>query len=381
VSDSARIARNTAVQVAGEIISRAALLGLYVVMAREFGTSGFGEFTFALSLSLVLVFSGGLGIDEILARAVARRPDDIDRLFWNALTVKLLLGGAAVVVATVVAILGDFSSSLRLAIVILALAALVEILTQTIYAAFQGLGDLLPEAMGLMIQRVCRAAAGLVVVIAGLGVDAVALVYLGGALASLVYVSATLARRAGPQLSLSLETSRALVLTALPIGFSLIFEVIHWRVDAVILAALKDDTAVGLYGAAARLIETPLFLSAAFVAALVPVLSRLTPTTNPPAVQVYEAGLKILTAGLTPVAACFVVFAEPLMRLFYGGQFTEAASATRLLGGTILLLGLAQLSLNVLISQDRQRIIPWIAAAVSVENIGLNFLLIPHSSF
>jgi len=268
-----------------------------------------------------------------------------------------------------------------LAIVILALAALVEILTQTIYAAFQGLGDLLPEAMGLMIQRVCRAAAGLVVVVAGLGVDAVALVYLGGALASLVYVSATLARRAGPQLSLSLETSRALVLTALPIGFSLIFEVIHWRVDAVILAALKDDTAVGLYGAAARLIETPLFLSAAFVAALVPVLSRLTPTTNPPAVQVYEAGLKILTAGLTPVAACFVVFAEPLMRLFYGGQFTEAASATRLLGSTILLLGLAQLSLNVLISQDRQRIIPWIAAAVSVENIGLNFLLIPHSSF
>jgi O-antigen/teichoic acid export membrane protein len=98
-------------------------------------------------------------------------------------------------------------------------------------------------------------------------------------------------------------------------------------------------------------------------------------------VQVYEAGLKVLTAGLTPIAACFVVFAEPLMRLLYGEPFTEAAGATRLLGSTILALGLAQLSLYVLISQNRQRVIPWIAGVVSAENIGLNFLLIPRYSF
>ncbi len=381
MNGSARIARNTAVQVAGEITSRAALLCLYVVMARQLGTSGLGDFTFALSLSLVLTMPGGLGIDDVLARAVARRPNDIDRLFWNALAAKLCFGGVGVVVAVVVALVGDFSSSLRVAIVVLAVSGLVEILTPAIYAVFRGLGDLLPEAVGLLIQRVCRAVAGLVVVLAGLGVDAVALVYLGGAIAALVYASITLARRARPQLSLSRDSSRTLVLAALPIGIGLIFDVVLWRVDTVILGAIKDETAVGLYGASTRLIEAPLFLGAAFVAALVPILSRLTPTTDPPAGQVYEVGLKVLTAALTPIAACFVVFAEPLMRLIYGEPFTEAASATRLLGPIIVVIGLAQLSSYLLISQNRQRVIPWIAAVISAENIGLNFLLVPGHSF
>ena len=67
-----RVARNAAVRMGGEIVAKLASLAFFVVMARELGARGFGEFQFALALTGALIYLAGFGTDQLLAREVAR---------------------------------------------------------------------------------------------------------------------------------------------------------------------------------------------------------------------------------------------------------------------------------------------------------------------
>jgi O-antigen/teichoic acid export membrane protein len=377
-----RVSRNTAFSSASEIANKLLTLGFYVFMARALGREGFGDFVFSLSLGLLLTEFAGFGTDAILTREVARRRHRLGELFWNVVGVKLALGALAVGLALAVAMLGGYGTEVRIAVVLLAIASVVSLVGRTVGATLQAFDDLKPSAVALFIQRLVTAVIGIAALAAGAGVAEVAAIYLAGAVAALAYFNREIvARRLRPRVEVSREQARWLIATSLPIGLTAIFSTMVFRLDATILSLFKGNAAVGLYGAAYQLLETPLFLAYGFVAAIVPTLARLRRDTHPSIAEAYEGACKVIVSLFLPIGMGFVLFSEPLMRLIYGPGYIDAASAVRLLGAAVALYGLSYLAGYVLISQDRQRIILWIAAAVALENVTLNLLLIPMYSF
>jgi O-antigen/teichoic acid export membrane protein len=368
--------------VGGELLSKVASLAFYVFLARFLGRENFGDFTFALSLALLLTSLADLGGDQIMTREVARSESEIHHLFWNAILLKAVGGGIGVGVAAAVAVFGDYDPNVQLVVVILAFAVLLELIAKTVFAAFRAFEDMAPIASTLVLQRFLTAGVGITALALGGGVLAVSLIYLAGAAVALVYVSRGLIKRAvRPRLRLSYPRARWLALTALPIGVSGIFSAVAFRIDATMLSLFKGNGAVGLYGAAYRLLESTLFLSYAFVAAAVPTLSRLRRETTPSIAEGYETSAKVMVAVLLPLGVGFALFAEPVTLLLYGDEFEAATGAVRLLGGAAALYGISYLSAYVLLSQNRQRAIAWITGVVAVENILLNLVLIPRYSF
>jgi len=368
--------------VASDIATKLATLGFYLLLARALGPGGFGDFVFSLSLALLLTVFAGFGTDVVLAREVARGPERMRALFWNVIGIKFALGAVGIGLALVVAVIGGYGAEVRIAVALLAVASVVELVAKTIGATFQGLDDLRPAAVALFIERLFTAAVGIAALALGAGVTEIAAVYLGGAVVALLYLNReAVARSIRPRLELSLQQARGLIVTSFPIGLTALFSTIIFRLDATILSLMKGNAAVGLYGAAYQLLETTLFLAYGFVGAILPTLSRLGRSTQPPIADAYEGGSKVMVSLFLPIATAFLLFAEPVMRLLYGPGYTDAVSAVRLLAPAVGLYGLSYLSGYVLISQDRQRIIPWITAGVAVENVGLNLLLIPTYSF
>jgi O-antigen/teichoic acid export membrane protein len=381
VTSSRRIFRNTAVQLAGEIPGKLLTLVFYVFMARQLGQKGFGDFVFALSLSLLCTVIAGFGTDAILTREVVRVQDRLRDLFWSAIGVKLTVGFAAVAVAFTVATIGDYSNRVRVAVLLLGFASVIELISKTIGATFQAHHDLRPLTVAGVIQRLWTAVVGIAALALGAGVVLVAAIWFSGAVAGLAYAARSLiARGLAPRVTLSGRHTRWLVVTSFPIGVTLIFSTIVFRADATILSLMKSNVVVGLYGAAYQLLEATLFLSYAFVAAVWPTLSQLGPTTRPTIGQAYESACKVLAALLLPLGTGFVLFAEPVTELVYGGAYADAVTAVRLLGGAVAIYGLRYLSAYVLIAQDRQAIIALVTAAIAVENVALNLVLIPSFS-
>jgi O-antigen/teichoic acid export membrane protein len=382
VTNLRTIVRNTSVQAGADMLGKVASLAFFVVMARELGQEGFGAFIFALSLALLTTAVAGFGFEDLIGRDVSREPAVAPRLMTDALLARAVSGLLAVAVAVAIAWVGGSDADVRLVVALLALAAALETTSKVFHATFQGLDDLRPVAAALILQRIFTAVVGVSLLLAGQGVVTMALVYLAGAVLAQAYVALRLVRRGvRPERRPSVARSATLVRASAALGITVVLDTVLFRIDATMLSFMKTDEDVGIYGAAYRLLESTLFLSWAFVAALLPTLSRLSATTSPSVGDVYELGTKLIVTALLPLGTGFALFAGPVVDLLYGAQYEEAVSAVRLLGGAAALYGIAFLSASTLIAQRRQAVLPWATGAVLVVNVTLNLVLIPPLSY
>src|SRR5215213_2347068 len=104
---SRRIAHGTLIRAAGELTAKLASVVFFVVLARELGDTGFGDFIFGVSLSTVVLSVAGFGTDELLAREVARDRSQADGLYANILALKSNLVCFLLVVIAAIVFLGD----------------------------------------------------------------------------------------------------------------------------------------------------------------------------------------------------------------------------------------------------------------------------------
>jgi O-antigen/teichoic acid export membrane protein len=380
-ASASRIARNTLVQVLGAGISYLATLVFFVILARALGEELFGDFTFALSIS-VLVGVSALGTDYAITREVARDREGVHDVFWNSMAIRICIGLVGIAFAAGFALIAGYGGVIALTAAILGASAGIAVLAQAAQAALRGLEDMAPIATAWVLQRFFTAAVGgAVVLLLGGELIAVALVYLAGAVLGLAYSCAVLLRRRlRPRLSVSWARARSLMGTSLPLAIGNVMVLILARLDAVILSAIKGNTAVGQYGAAYRLFEGTAFFSTVFGLSAYPVLSRLTRDTTPTIGEAYEKGCKALAVLLVPVGTALVLFAEPVTELLYGSAYSESATPLRFLGIATPLWGLLTFTMFVLAAMERQRLIGWVLAFGVVVNVALNLALIPPHS-
>jgi O-antigen/teichoic acid export membrane protein len=171
-----------------------------------------------------------------------------------------------------------------------------------------------------------------------------------------------------------------LMRASLAVGVAGVFSLVFFRIDTAMLAAFKPTEVVGHYGAAYRLLEATLFVAWSVAAAVYPVFSRLTVTTDPPVGFVFQRSLKLSITLTLPLAAGGLVLAEPLLRLLYGASYESAATALRLLAPAIALYPISYVTGYLLVSQDRQNVLTAVYGFVALENVLANFVLIPWLS-
>jgi O-antigen/teichoic acid export membrane protein len=381
VSGLGTIARNTAFQAGGDLLSKIASLAFYVVMARQLGKAGFGDYMFALSLAILLTSMAGFGTDSLLTRLVARDREQVHRIFWNAVALKFVLGLVLAGIAVLVTVVGGYSGAVRVTVALLGLGSIAELVAKTIAATFLAYDDMRPIAVGLIVARFFTASVGIAALVAGAGIVPVAVIYLAGALLGLAYVSRALVRMGvRPRREVTFARARRVAADAVPYGLKLIFSTVIFRVDATILSLMKGSAAVGLYGAAYRALESTLFLGYAFEAAIFPTFARLSRDTTPSVGEMYEIGQKAMVTFMAPIGIGFLLYGRQILELLYGRQFADGEIAMHWLGGAVALYGISLISSSVLIAGGRATVMAWITGAAMVENIVLNLIFIPTFS-
>jgi O-antigen/teichoic acid export membrane protein len=373
-----RVLANTGYRLLADVGGKVGSVVLFIVMGRKLGDASFGVFTFAYSLVAIVTALADFGQDKVLTREVARERGLLDRYFLNTLVLKLGLALPALAVAVAALAAGGRSNETVATVALLGAAVLVDLLASTAYATFQAYERLEFIPVALITERFVTAAAGIVALLLGAGVVTIAAIFLGGALLTFVLAMRLLVRHVVRPV-FRIERSRwwPLMLAAAPIGLAGIASVFLFRIDTVLLAAFKSDEVVGNYGAAYRLFESTLFLSWAVGAAAYPVYSQ---RTGHGLAGVYERTLKLAVALTLPFAVGAAVLGDRVIEILYGDDFDTAGTALRLLSPAIVFYALAYLAGYVLVSQQRPLVLTAVYAAVAVENVLLNLVLIPTYS-
>ena len=261
------IAKNTLFQFAGRLFVAFSGFVVTILLARTFGVSGLGAF-----VTVTTYVSFGYLLSDFGLNAIYLKLDSHMKRFSDFLLVRLLFSGALLLllVVPVVALskLGitvfGITPPLLSGLLLFSLTILTQAVVTTHSALFQ-----LKSRYDLLLYSLLPGAAVLMVLVGAVVVLRLPLLAVYAAYIASGVVSALAAfLLSGQRLSVALPDfsfAKTLFRRGIPLGSLLIFNLLYFRIDILLLSMLKGEAAVGVYGYAYKFFDfaltIPLFLS------------------------------------------------------------------------------------------------------------------------
>ena len=174
---------------------------------------------------------------------------------------------------------------------------------------------------------------------------------------------------------------RTLLRGSIAIGLALALAQIYFRIDVLLLAALRDSVEVGLYGAAVKLLELAELVAAAIGITVFPLLARYV-RSDPARMRVlFQRTFDLLLAAAGALVVLMTVTAAEIVVLLSGEEFREAGDALRLLAPYVLLSFVTGLMWRALIAYGEDRALLALAVGILSINVALNLVVIPEYGF
>ncbi|MDP9342529.1 MAG: oligosaccharide flippase family protein [Actinomycetota bacterium] len=378
-----RAARNAAAVGAAQLAGKVASLAYTIAAVRVLGERQFGTFAYAMSLCLLLGTLPEWGFDPLLLQRGSREPRSLSRFLSETLVWRTAIAVPVFGAAAIAALVTRHDATSATVFLLILLATAFDTYTDAGLAAAAALQKQVWSNISLTIERFVMAGLAIAALALGFGLVGLAISYLVGSVVGGLGVLVSV-RRLGVSLDFRSVNRKGLGATArmsFAIGLDTVVSLALFRIDQVILGALKGDAAVGIYAAAYRLLETVLFVSWAVAKAVFPVMSASTSTETWRVRRGVEQGLAAVGLLYIPFGVGLLVEAGPVLRLLYGNAFAvQGAGAARWLAPAPLLFAAAYLGSYALLARERR----WQVVATSllalVVNVAANLLLIPAFS-
>lgn len=373
-----RAARNVAMVAIAEVIGKAGSLAFLIVGARALSQSDFGAFSYAFAFAGLVSSLLIWGFDIVLVREGSINPERLQQVIAETYVWRLVVAFPAFVAVGALGVFTRPHGTSAIAVIVVLLAFLVDTSMRTAWAGAESMQRIGRAAWSQLVNRVLTAALGIAALAVGFGLGGYSGAYLAGSVCGAIALVIAV-RPLGVRADFSrvrLKSFLALGRDSVPIGIDAMIAMGLFKLDAVLLAAMRGNDALAVYAVAYRLLETVLFVAFAVVASVFAVMSAADATSR--IRKGVERGVTVGAAVYVPFAVAAALRGEGVLRILFGSQYAHtAASPLAWLGPTPLLIGFGNLATVALIARHRVRGAVLSSLAALVANVVLNLLLIP----
>lgn len=384
-----KIIWNTGSQLVGKAVGSIAMLLVSVLIAREFGASGYGDFTKITTFVAFFYLLVDFGLNAVYLRQETR--DKRQETRWGTLVGMRVVGGTLLMMLAI-AVLAflpqgsdqGYTALVRLGIILFSPTIIIQGLIVSANAIFQKhlRYDLATLALfagnAASVILVLVSVYGLSTRIGVLGVTTSLLLGLGAT----GVVSVLFVRRIEKSrwISFDWQFVTPLFFAALPLGITLLFNQIYFRIDNVVLALTRPTVEVGLYGLAYKLFELPLVLPTFFMNSLYPLLltkatrDKRQETSLKQISMIKRSGTILFISSLI-LSAVFWLGA-PLLTIIRP-EFAESIPLLRVLALGLPFFFLSSLMMWSLIALGKQIVLAGIYGSLMIFTVVLDILIIP----
>ncbi|MCD6570729.1 MAG: flippase [Deltaproteobacteria bacterium] len=384
-----RIAKNTAVLLIANIVSK--ILGFFYIMyaARYLGAAGFGVLAFALAFAGIFGVLADIGLQPLTIREVARNKLLTHKYLKNVAFIKILLSiGTFGLMTLTITLLGYPEQTVKV-VCFIGLSVILVSFSEMINSIFQAFERMEFVSVGQILKNLLLLCGILFAVKMGFSVVGIASIYLITSIIVVIYSYVILNWK-------TLGTSykwipwdieidwgfwKSIIKKALPFGLSAIFVMVYFWIDSVMLSLMKGDEVVGWYNASYRLVFVLMFIPGSLVNAIFPVVSKYYRTSQESLVSVYRRAFKYLFILGLPIGVGTTFLADRIIPIIYGASYGPSIGALQILIWAGVLLFITPLFGTVLASIDRQDLGMWAVGICAIANIVINLLLIPKFSY
>jgi len=346
-----------------------------VLLPRYLGDANLGKIAFGLAFTALVGLVADLGTATFLTKEVARSRERVATLTINTVTMRLVLGGIAIIAAVIGVNFSTTDEVSRSIVYVLSGGMLVIALSNAVTAALQGLQLIKGLALFSIVTKLGYAGIAIAALLGGAGPIQVALAWVISQTLGLVVVSVILVRAVGrwPRLVPDSTTLRILLLGGLPFFVWQAALMVYGQVDAVLLSFLTEDAVVGWYSAAYRIVTIPLFLPTIIMTVIFPALAGASGDSRQFSTIARRAIHVVLLPSIPMVLGIMLLSDKLVAFMGYPEEFSHSVAPMILLAPHIVLVGVNMVVGTVLQTRDRQR--NWAMAGVmaAILNPLLNY--------
>ena len=376
------VAKNTVSQLVGRVVSSASILVATILIARTFGPQGYGELTKITSYVALFYLLADFGINAMYLQL---KKDDGDET-WNTL-LGLRLVGSILLMFMAIAILSflprgssqGYTDGVRFGIIVFAPAILFQAIITTTNALFQ---EKLRYDLS-MVAVVCGSLVtlGLVWLVTVstaplVGPVAAVIAFLVGSGVTALLALVLVKQFGTIRVKFDAVVAKQFLLASIPLGLTLLFNQIYFRIDSIILTLTRSTIEVGVYGFAYKFFDVALVLPTFFMNSVYPLL--LTVSGDKFRHMLWRSCIFLLVTSIVLVILMWM--GSPLITRIRP-DFAGSVGALRILSLSLPLFFVSSLTMWTIIAQKRQMILIPIYGVSMIVNIILNSVFIPSHGY
>ncbi len=354
-----------------------------LLIARYFGARGFGEYSKATTFIGIFYLFTDFGMNAVVLKKITHKPESENNIINSLFGLRMLTGVLMIIISLAVTYFlpydnlrnEGFTQTAKSAIMILSTMILYQAFLNTVNVVFQKHLKYEQSTLANIVGSIITLIAVVTLLSFGFSLSGVLSGYTIGAIGAsmvLFLFVGRLAKKFQPRFDWG--EYKTLIKQSLPLGLTLVFNLVYFRADVFILTLYRSTVEVGTYGLAFKFFEFPLSLPIFFVNSIYPVLLARSHDKQVFKSISVKAAIFLFGASLLTMLAFYL--AAPALSLIRS-DFYPSIAVLRLLSLSMPIFFLSSLLMWILITfgKNKQLLITYFLGMVL--NIALNLLLIP----
>jgi O-antigen/teichoic acid export membrane protein len=377
-----RIAHNTFLQLAGKAVSMLLSLTAIALVIRHLGQEGFGHYTTIIAYLQFFGIIVDFGLAVIIVQLISSRPAETEKLTNNIFTFRLVTAVVFFALAPLFIWFFPYPEAIKWGTAITTASLFFVSLNQILVGLFQRELKMIWTVLADVVSRLFLLIGTILVISQGwhlFPILVVATLANGVMLAMNFYSSRRIVKI---KLAFDWSVWREVFAKSWPIGLSIIFNLVYFKADTIILSLYRPQAEVGVYGATYKILEVLSSVPYMFVGLILPLLAAAWAAHDRERfLKVLQKAWDFMALITLPMMAGGFILAEPIMTLVAGREFSGAAPVLQIL---ILATGAIYLSTvfnHAIIALEQQRKILKGFAAVAVISLTGYLIFIPIYSY
>ena len=352
---------------------------LTVVVSRQLGPALFGVFSFLTTVVISANCFSSLGLDIWMIREVKKVPAKSKYYLSNILGLKIATSLITILLLYLIFQASDLPHTTLRLLWIISVSLLFNSVSQTLWhygdcfkkfifhSALWASSNIVKSILGMVMVFVYQALEPLVwaIVIA----EAISLALTYG-------VSRYQLGSFSPEFQLA--AWKDFLVRSAPIGVGMIFSVLYFRLDIMMLQLLVEERVVGLYSASYKLFEVAVVLPHSLMLVLFPTMVEEFHTNKAKFLNSCKKAIRTYSLIGGSISIVLWGLSYTIIDVIYGDEFFLSISILKILAWSVLLFFINYLLSNVLIISGYEKINSLSLVGATVLNITLNLAWIPR---
>ena len=370
--------KNTLTIFAGRASNALFLFLLTLVVSRQLGPAIFGVFSFLTTVVISANTFSSLGLDIWMVREITKAPEKAKQYFSTILGLK---AGTSLVTLLLVFLIfqtTDLPETTLHLLWMLSIALIFNTVSQTLWHYGDCFKEFFYHSFLWAASNIIKSLTGIALVLLYWELELLIIGVVFAEALALILSLYVIRRRFGPFApKFQFTVWWDFLSRSAPIGLGVIFSVLYFRLDIVMLQLMTDDGVVGFYSAAYKLFEVVVVLPHSLMIVLFPSLVEEFHTDRGKFKISLKKAFIVFSVVGSSIALVFFGFSNEIIGLIYGNDFLFSIKVLDVLAIAISLSFVIFLLSNILIVSGWEMTNTWSLVGASTLNIVLNLAWIP----